>query len=124
MFHDRLSRQACAVFFLLLLLTLALWPTMARGHGPKDVVLAYDAGSRTLRVTITHTVSNPQKHYIKTVSIARNGELVTKDEYTDQPVPSSFSYTYTVEAEPGDRLEVTADCNYFGSKTGELTLGR
>jgi len=121
MFHDRLSRQACTVFFLLLFSILVLWPTMASGHGPKDVELTYDTGSRTLSVTISHTVSNPQKHYIKAVSITRNGELVTKDEHTNQPDPSSFSYTYTIEAEPGDTLEVTADCNYFGSKTGELT---
>lgn len=108
----------------LFLFVFFLAPVMSWGHGPKDVELTYDTGSRTLSVTIFHAVSNPQKHYIKAVSIIRNGELVTKNEYTGQPDPSSFSYTYTIEAKPGDTLEVTADCNYFGSKTGELTLDK
>jgi len=124
MLQHRLSQQAYMLFFLLLSLVLALGPAMVWGHGPKDITLAYDTGSRTLRVTLTHTVSNPHKHYIQTVSITRNGELIATHEYTGQPDSSPFTYTYTIEAEPGDMIEATADCNYFGSKTGTLTLDK
>lgn len=124
MVQDRLSRQACMLFFLLLSLIFALGPAMAWGHGPKDTTLAYDTGSRTLSVTISHAVSNPQTHYIKAVSIAKNGVLVVRHEYTGQPDSSPFTYAYTIEAGPGDMIEATADCNYSGSKTGTLTLDK
>ncbi|MBW2672300.1 MAG: hypothetical protein JRD89_02640 [Deltaproteobacteria bacterium] len=74
-------------------------------------------------MTISHAVSNPQKHYVKKVIITKNGESVATHEYASQPGPSSFTYTYHVNAKAGDALKVRAKCNYFGSETGKLTVG-
>jgi len=105
-------------------LVFSLWPSLAQAHGPKDVTLVYDSGSRTVSVTISHPVSNPQKHYIKEVTITKNGKEVAVYEYTSQPEPSSFTYTYPIEAKAGDTLKVKATCNYFGSDTEELAIGK
>lgn len=121
---NRSSPQAHIFLLILSFLALSLWPTVAQAHGPNGVLLRYDSDARTLRVDISHSVSNPQKHYVKKVTITKNGEPVTVHEYTGQPETSSFTYTYPMEAKEGDTLKATADCNYFGSKTGEITVGR
>ncbi|MDD5723945.1 MAG: hypothetical protein PHY29_09460 [Syntrophales bacterium] len=121
---NRVSPQAYIFCLVLSFLALSLWPVAAQAHSPKDVTLTYDSDSRTLSVTISHAVSNPQKHYVKKVTITKNSAPVATHEYTSQPEPDSFTYTYPVEAEEGDTLAVKANCNYFGSETGELTVGK
>ncbi len=112
------------VCFILSLPAIFLLPPETQAHAPKDIALRYDALAQTLSVTISHNVSEPRKHYIKKVTIKRNGELVSIHEYISQPETSPFTYTYPVEAKVGDTLEAAADCSYFGLKTGELTIGR
>jgi len=124
MLCNRAAFQTYIPCLLLSFMALVLWPAAAGAHGPKDVTLAYDSDSRILSVTISHTVSDPRKHYVKKVTIAQNGSPVAIREYTSQPESSPFTYTYPVEAKAGDVLKVTTDCNYFGSKTDELTIGR
>jgi len=121
---NRVSPQAYIFCLLLYFLALSLWPVTAQAHRPKDVTLTYDSDSRTLSVTVSHAVSNPRKHYVKKVTITKNSEPVATHEYTSQPEPSGFMYTYPIEAKAGDTLKVKVNCNYFGSKTGELTIGR
>lgn len=103
---------------------LALLPVPARAHGPGDVTLQYNADAQTLTVAISHGVSNPEKHYVKTVTITKNGQTAATHTYTSQPEGTSFTYTYPLEAKKGDVLKVTADCNRFGSRTGELTISQ
>lgn len=121
---NRAVFQAYLLCFLLSFPALALCPAQARAHGPNGVSLQYDPDSRTLTVTISHAVSDPRKHYVKKVTITQNGSPAATHEYASQPEASSFTYTYPVEAKAGGVLKVTAHCNYFGSKTGELTVDR
>jgi len=121
---NRVSPQAYIFCLLLSFLALSLRPPAAQAHSPKDVTLTYDSDSRTLSVTVSHAVSNPQKHYVKAMTITKNSEPVATHEYTSQPEPSSFTYTYPIEAKAGDTLKVKANCSYFGSETGELTIGK
>lgn len=121
---NRVSLQTYLFCLLLSFLAIFLCPPVAQAHGPKDVTLTYDSDSRTLSVTVTHAVSNPQKHYVKKVTITKNGEPVATHEYTSQPESSSFTYTYPMEAKEGDTLKVKASCNYFGSETEEITVDR
>ncbi|HOO90759.1 MAG TPA: hypothetical protein PLA74_08035 [Syntrophales bacterium] len=116
-------RTAYILCIFVCFLAISLLPAAAQAHGPKEVVLNYDSGSQTLSVTISHSVSNPQSHYIKEVAITKNGNTLGTYAYKGQPDPSSFTYTYIVEAKKGDTLIVTATCNYIGSKTKELTVG-
>ncbi|MBE0516493.1 MAG: hypothetical protein IBX41_03745 [Methanophagales archaeon] len=44
------------------------------------------------------------------------------EEYTSQPTPATFTYTYAVTAGDGDLLEATAYCSLFGSKTERITI--
>lgn len=89
-------------------------------HPPSDMTLAYNERSGDLQVTITHTVPNPQEHYIKEVTVAVNGKIVNDSFYTGQPAAGTFTYTYPLDTEPGDEIAVTATCVLAGSLTRQL----
>jgi hypothetical protein len=106
------------------LIALALFmgfPVAAGAHSPKEVVLSYDSAKHMLEVRITHSVKDPASHYIKKVEIKKNGKASSVTEYKSQPGPETFSYSYPLDAAPGDIIEATGTCSIFGSKTGKLT---
>ena len=99
-----------------------VFPFRAAASAPDEVALSYDAGKRMLEVKITHPSKSPQRHYIEKVEISKNGSFVTQGEYKEQPAQATYSYTYTVDAAPGDVLAAKAICSILGSKTGKLTV--
>ena len=120
----RVPPKASIFCILLCFMAISFWPAATYAHRPSDVTLHYDSNSHLLSVTITHSVSNPQKHYIKQITITKNGKPLETYEYESQSDPSSFTYTYTIKAKEGDTLKVKAKCNYFGSKTKKITIGK
>jgi len=94
----------------------------ANAHPPKEVSISYDLTQQTLSVAITHKTTFTSRHHIKTVTITRNGAVVSTEEYTDQPDESPFTYTYSVPAMAGDVIKVEVTCNVFGSKEATITV--
>jgi hypothetical protein len=97
-------------------------PLSAHATPPKDIQLAFNPNEQTLSVTIIHASFMPGTHYIKTVDIKKNGLLVSNNTYTSQPDKKTFTYTYKIPAVPGDVFDVTASCNFYGSKTVSSTV--
>ncbi|MBW2558857.1 MAG: hypothetical protein JRD69_08520 [Deltaproteobacteria bacterium] len=124
MSFNRVSPKAYIFCMLLCFLSIFFCPAAIYAHGPGDVTLNYASDSHILSVTISHSVSNPQKHYIKKITITKNGKPLETYEYKSQPDPSPFTYTYSIEAKKGDTLKVKVKCKYFGSKTKELVIGK
>jgi len=112
-------------FFIVVFLVsfICVMPQASYAHAPKNVALEYDSASQTLSVAITHPSPFPSWHYIKTVSIKKNGSDVSTNTYENQPDKDTYTYTYKVEAVNGDKLEVTANCSLYGHKTATLTVG-
>jgi hypothetical protein len=104
------------------LMICAACPTTANAHRPGSVTLAYNIDTKVLSVTISHSVSNPEKHYVDKVKIAVNGGLTKTVEYTSQPDNVTFTYQYSIEATEGDELKVRAECSYFGSRTAKVIV--
>ncbi len=100
----------------------AVAPLTASATSPSSVTLSYDVAAQSLKVTIVHSTSSPDSHYIKTVEIKKNDDIVETAKYESQPGPTEFSYTYKVSAKTGDTLKVKAKCSYFGSKTETLIV--
>jgi hypothetical protein len=119
----KLVKQVLVVS-IICLMTCAACPTKANAHRPGGVTLDYNIDTKVLSVAISHSVSNPAKHYVDKVTIAVNGELIKTFEYTSQPDNSTFTYQYSLEAKEGDELKVKAECNYFGSRTVKLIVGK
>ena len=109
--------KALAAVMLLVMLALP-----AAAHPPAQVSLAYDSQNQTLKVTTTHTVSNPTSHYVFKIDVLKNGVQVLTKEYTSQPTSSTFSYDYPINATKGDVLKATAYCSIAGSRSAEITV--
>ena len=122
--RGRLHGGAVAACILMTALLLALLPAPGGAHPPKEVVLSYDQAKKILEFRITHILKDPASHYIKKVEIKKNGTASGVTEYQSQPGPETFSYTYPLDAAPGDLIEVKASCSIFGSKTEKLTVGK
>jgi hypothetical protein len=122
--RGRMNGGAVTVCILMTALLLALLPAPGGAHPPKEIVLSYDQAQQTLEVRITHISKDPASHYIKKVEIKQNGKAGGVTEYQSQPGAETFSYTYPLDAAPGDAIEVKATCSVFGSKTGKLTVGK
>lgn len=99
-------------------------PQLSYANAPKDVKLEYNFTSQELTVTITHPSSFPVLHHVKNVEIKKNGTVVSTNAYNRQPDNSPFTFTYKIEAAPGDILETTATCNMAGNKTSSITVAR
>jgi desulfoferrodoxin (superoxide reductase-like protein) len=100
---------------LLLFATLAL-----SAHPSKNMKLSYSEG--VLTVEIFHSTPNPQKHYIKEVSISINKKKAITEKYESQPDRKSFTYTYEIMAKKGDKISVKTVCSIFGKETKEIEI--
>lgn len=116
--HTVRGKQRVQSLFLILLV---FFVAPVTAHAPSEMWLEYDTDSQTLAVTITHTVSDPDTHYVYRIQIEHGDVQVY--EYESQPTDSQFTYMFPIHATPGDILVVTAECNLGGSITGELEIG-
>ena len=118
---EKLIKQGLIISIVCLMICASFHAT-ANAHRPGNVTLGYTIDTKVLSVTISHSVSNPAKHYVDKVTIALNGKLIKTFEYTSQPDNATFAYQYTIEAAEGDELKVRAECSYFGSRTEKLIV--
>src|SRR6056297_681467 len=93
-----------------------------QGHSPNSATLEYDEINSKLNVTFSHSVSDPNSHYIESVVIKVNGTEVETMDYTSQPTTNTFTYQYDINAGPGAEIEVTGYCNQAGSVSNTLTV--
>lgn len=99
---------------LLLVSVFVFYNIKVYAHPPEDMKLKYDFLNQTLYVRIEHRVSNPLTHYIETVVVEINEEEYVFN-YNSQPTTSIFTYNYTISADCGDLITVTAYCNMGGN---------
>ena len=119
----RTSVISTFVFSVLLfvLMIFCFFPQVSYANAPQDIKLEYNPITQNLAVTITHNSSSSGFHYVKYVEIKKNSVVLSTDKYNSQPA-GTFTYNYKVPAVAGDKLEVTASCNLFGSKTATITV--
>lgn len=119
MFKKKIIYLMGILFAVSLLLTIG----NVNAHNPSNIVLEYNSSSNTLSVTITHTSSNFNSHYIFEVIGTVNGGQAINGSYTNQP-SNTFIYNYNVTALVGDVIEVTARCTQAGIITRSITVGQ
>jgi desulfoferrodoxin (superoxide reductase-like protein) len=105
--------------FLALLLS-ALW---LQAHPPKAVELNYDAATATLSVKVLHHVSDPEKHYVKNISVFAGKELLAKKNYERQETADVQEEIFLFMDKPlrrGSVVTVTAACSIMGETSAEL----
>jgi len=107
--------------FLLLAVLSVFFAFTVNAHPASKVTLKYKDGK--LDIYIVHKVKNYNIHYIKTVEIYVNGELVETMELTHQnDVDYSTFLVKMPDLKRGDVVEVKTTCNKFGAKTGKIVI--
>ena len=109
-----LHRRTAAVLFLLITGT-ALLAFPAAAHAPSNITIVYNPDMHKLFVTVIHPVDDPATHYLKSVQVRLNGNVISDPQYTSQPSKTAPIYSYDVMANPGDSVWVTATCVKGGS---------
>ena len=108
---------ALSVFFIVFLTIAGI---NVRAHPPDDMSLEYNSGTNTLKVSISHVVSDNTSHYVVSVVVRVNGSIDQTEIYTSQPNVAFFIYEYTVITNNGSTIQVTATCSQGGSITRTL----
>ncbi len=104
-----------AILMILASVTVLFSAGTVEAHAPSDVTIDYDIEEEELTVDITHSVADPETHYIYNVVVEVDGTEEINEEYDEQPDDTNFYYTYDLVAEPGSTIEATAYCNQGGS---------
>ncbi|MBP7101881.1 MAG: hypothetical protein KBA86_01400 [Bacteroidales bacterium] len=112
-----MKKQLLTLFFL------AFIPVCLMAHAPKKVVVSYDAATSTVKVIVTHPVSNVNTHFVQSIVITVDGKEVKTFNETKQ----ENATTETVEVvlsgvKPGMTIEAVAKCNLMGSKKGKIAV--
>jgi desulfoferrodoxin (superoxide reductase-like protein) len=109
-----------AVISAALFVLLSTMPVVA--HAPASMTLDYNWDTQTLSVTISHSVSDPNSHYIQTIIIYKNDAMVHTESYTSQDSTSGGSDTFNIATVDGDVLRVWANCSISGFIEETITV--
>jgi hypothetical protein len=106
-----------------LILSLILIAGSAEATPPDSIKIKLDSTS-TLSVIVFHPVKkNPSNHYIKEVLVKLNGVEIIKQDFQSQTDTKRQNVKYIlIDAKPGDKITVTADCSLYGEVTQMLAL--
>lgn len=101
----------------------ALIPIMIFAHPAKKVEVTYDSSTGKLKITATHSVSDPSKHYIETITITVDGKVLKTETYTQQSDKSIQEVQIQIpELKKGSVVVVNTKCNKGGSKKTTITI--
>ncbi|MHA2041355.1 MAG: hypothetical protein ACW975_05775 [Candidatus Thorarchaeota archaeon] len=103
-----------------LLIMLSSQPVVA--HTPTSMTLEYDWDTQVLIVTISHTVANPNDHFIQNITVYKNDVKVDSMAYTSQGSATAASDTFNIAAIDGDVLRVWANCSVSGFIQDTITI--
>lgn len=98
-------------------------PPALPAHPPSDVSIEFDAVTKVLKVTVVHSSRDAKKHYIDDVAVSLNGKTVITQKFGRQTDKAGQAVSYILpDAESGDTISVTADCNLAGKMKRELKV--
>jgi hypothetical protein len=117
-----MKKQIGLLFLLLVSVSLVSYVININAHSPSTVDLQYDLDTQTLDVTISHSVSDVNSHYIEEIRIWINDVSIQNETYTSQTSTTQHQDSFNIAATDGDVIKVLAICNVSGSLTDEITV--
>lgn len=95
----------------------------ALAHPPSDIHIAFDSKYKNLKITISHSVTNPASHFAETIKIMVNKEERIVQTLIMQDTDAGQYLQYTLpNAKSGDRIRVEVLCNSYGKKMKEYRV--
>ncbi len=94
----------------------------AAAHPPASLDVVLESAG-TLRIQVSHTVSDSAKHFINRLVVTRDGKVLAEQSFSKQTDKSGLVVELPVSGlAKGQTIEVEADCNIFGSLKKSVTL--
>lgn len=115
-------KAKCTALILIMLIAVFLSFNTVSAHEPSSLNIGYDLSSQTLSVSVGHYTYDVTVDYISSVEIKINGKAYQTFNYTSQYSKTMASFSYKIDAKPGDVIEVTATSSMGGSKTTSITV--
>ena len=94
-----------------------------KAHNPSNMILGYDFVDDSLHVVIDHPTEDLYTHYIFEVNVTLNGNFIASSGRSSQYYNSS-TFRYSITANFGDLIAVTARCTQGGIITRSITIGQ
>jgi len=92
-------------------------------HPPKNASVSWDKATETLTVTADHSVNDPAKHYILTLTVFEGNNQLLLKQYDKQNSPTGFSDKVILKGlKSGSVVRVQLVCNIMGSTEAEIKI--
>ncbi|MFW9894993.1 MAG: hypothetical protein ACFFD7_04235 [Candidatus Thorarchaeota archaeon] len=123
------NKRLILVLSIIFLTGLSLTTINSYAHSPMHMEIEFDDVENHLYLSIIHGVTDPDYHYIKTITINVTDHLTENSTisiftYTSQPSRNIFSYEYSgIIAQENDIIEVTATCSLEGDYVKKIIIG-
>jgi hypothetical protein len=117
-----MDKRMIVLGMVLITLMISFPASRVSAHPPANVSLDYNFSTQVLTVSVSHSVSNVNTHYIEQIVIEKNSVQVDSRDYTSQDSTASMSDTFNINATHGDILKATAICSISGSGFDEITV--
>ncbi len=107
----------------LLILSLTIYfAGSSRAHSPTSIEIDYDFETSILTVTVYHSVTEPDIHYINQIDVWVN-DILNTTEYYSRQFETTYQYdTFNITANHSDTIKIKAHCNVSGSLIDEFIL--
>jgi hypothetical protein len=92
-------------------------------HPPSDIIITYDAKTKTLTADIIHDSKDIKNHYIEEAWVFLNGNIAIDQKATTQTDGKHQLFKYIMpDVKTGDTIGVGAECSVFGKNKKEITV--
>ncbi|MBU1006028.1 MAG: thiosulfate oxidation carrier complex protein SoxZ [Candidatus Omnitrophica bacterium] len=111
------------IFVFILFFSFTMMCSDAYAHPPSDIKIEHSSASRMLTAIVTHSVSDPVKHFISKIDIWLNGKEVISHEISRQDNEKYQFAGYLIpDAKPGDTISVEAYCSISGKLRKDIKV--
>jgi hypothetical protein len=109
--------------FLPVLILVLLACGLGQAHPPEAINLSFDS-LHVLTVDVVHPVKDlGGQHYVAKIVVELNGNHIITQDFRSQSSLQSQEVSYVViDAKPGDKIAVTAECSVYGNLKETLTI--
>ncbi len=97
-------------------------PALANASPPRDLQLKYNTQTHTLDINVKHPTAELRENFIRTITIAINGQEPQIFRFPFQRAASEFETSISLELHAGDNIVVKATCSQGGSTSAELII--
>lgn len=115
-----MNKKTIPVLALVIILITA---AAAFAHPPKSISASWDASTNILNVTAQHSVNDPAKHYVLSLTIFEGNKQLIQKQYTSQSSADQFRDSVALDGfTSGTVIRIQAVCNIMGSAEREFTI--